>query len=225
MSRAEPNFILMAGDDEPSPVDQLRRRALRLLKAAESEAEERDEVRRDFPGFAAPAAFSPVRPAPARALAVGIVTMPAVFILVVMVALALFGKPASAPKADQIAAADVDTLEQPAARTAALPTFVSAQSSPAVAIGEDRRITGISLDGDRVAMQVESPMGTEIVIFDFVEGRIIASTPIVTSSAAVDDQLSSLIGAPPPGTLANLTIVVPSTGAPVAPEIKPRSAD
>ncbi len=228
MARAEPNFIMMAEDEAPSPVDQLRRRALRLLQAADEAPGDND--RRPHLGFAAPAAMPSAQPAPARALAVGVITMPAVFIVVVMGALALFGKPASEPRGDVTAAA-IATLDQPASRPATSATFASSSSTPAITLGEDRRVTSISLDGDRIALHVESPMGSEIVIYDYVKERVVAAAPIVSASLETGDHLAALTGAPP---VASLAIVMPASepaietrsgNAPNPPVIKPKSAD
>lgn len=225
MARAEPNFIMMAEDEETSPVDHLRRRALRLLQAADEAPD--NGGRRPYQGFAAPAAMGPARPEPARAVAVGVVTMPAVFIVVVMGALALFGKPASEPRA-----ASIDTLEQPASRPATEATFASSKSAPAISLGEDRRVRSISLDGDRVAMHVESPMGSEIVVYDFVAERVVATAPIVSAALESYDQLAAITGAPPP--VVNLATVAPApespiesrtATAPVPPTMKPKSAE
>ena len=228
MGRAEPNFIMMTEDEDASPVDQLRRRALRLLQAADEAPS--GAGRAPHAAFAAPAAVGPIKPEPARAFAVGVVTMPAVFIVVVMGALAIFGKPASGP-GPEATAAKFDTLEQPASRSATAATLASAKSAPAIMLGEDRRVTGISLDGDRIAMHVESPIGSEIVVYDYANGRVVASAPIVSAQIDTLDQLGSLTGAPP---LANLAIVAPAAepaiatkiaDAPVPPTMKPKSAD
>ncbi len=229
MSRSEPNFILMADDDKQSPVDELRRRALRLFKAADDDRAQ-GENRRTHLGFAAPAAMPRIEPAPARAFAVGVVTMPAVFIVVVMGALAMFGKPASQPQVKGLAAG-VDTLEQPAARIATTATFASSQPRPSIVLGEDRRINSISLDGDRVALHVESPMGSEIVIYDYVEQRVVASAPIVAASLDVGDQLAMLTGPPPAAGLALImpageSVVETKRGeTPFPPTIKPRVSE
>jgi len=229
MSRTEPNFILMAEEADTSPVSELRRRALRLLKAAGEDGNFSDP-RRSPLGFAAPAAIPPMTPPPARALAIGLVTMPAVFVAVVIGALALFGKPAS-PSGFSARNHVAERLEQPVSRSAMSPTFASSLSSPAVTLGEDRRVVSIALDGDRVAMHVESPMGSEIVIFDFVEQRVIATTPIVTSALDVADELASLTGAPP---VARLSIIAPAAESviatrnefgPTPPAIKPTTSD
>jgi len=229
MSRAEPNFILMTEEPGASPVSELRRRALRLLKAA-GDDENSGDPRRAPLGFAAPAAIPPMAPPPARALAIGLVTMPAVFVAVVIGALALFGKPASPSGYSSVDGA-AERLAQPESRPATSPSFASSLSSPAVTLGEDRRVTSISLDGDRVAMHVESPMGSEIVIFDFVEQRVIATTPIVTAAIDAADDLASLTGAPP---VARLAIIAPAAETAIAtgnefgaapPTIKPAASD
>jgi len=227
MSRTQPNFVMMPGDDEAeSPVNALRRRALRLLQQAESEPYVYDRSR-PAAGFAAPAALGPVNAPPARAFAVGVVTMPAVFVVVVLVALALFGKPAANPENDEVAA--FETLPQPSARAATSATFAATTGfgNSAIGIGEDARIEGVSLDGDRIALHVESPNGAEIVIYDYVAGRVVALAPIVTASIASNDGLASLTGAPP---IARLSLVMPadertietkSENAPFAPRVKP----
>jgi hypothetical protein len=193
MSRTEPNFILMETEDE-SPVEQLRRRALRLLQPDEPSS--RDDGARRENHFASTAQAA--APAPARAVAVGVVTMPAVFIFVVMVALALFGKPI-AHSQPAIQAAEIDRLDQPAA-TPALSAIAASAPAGAVAgsilLSEDMHVVGISLDGDRLAMHVESPMGAEIVIYDFEQQRIVDKAPIEAAAVETDDSLAMTTGAP-----------------------------
>ncbi len=212
MPRSEPNFVVLPDiDAAAASVDKLRRQALRLIQgAADAGARPRLEgPKRDyFSGAPAAAASSP---APARALMVGVVTMPAAFLVVVMGALALFGRPA--PRTDVAAAkyAAHDRLLQPSARPATGASLSSARSQspqPAgIEIAEDARISSISLDGERVALHVEGPMGQAILVYDYQKGRMIAEAPIETASLRADDSLALLTGAPP------------------APTIKPRGAD
>ena len=100
-----------------------------------------------------------------------------------------------------------------------------------IALSEDSRIESVSLDGDRVAIHVESPSGAEIIIYDFIERRVIAATPIVTAALSTDVRLAYLTGAPP---VANLSTIVPSTeptietksaSGPLAPRVKPNPVD
>ena len=210
MPRSEPNFVVLPDMDAAAAgLEKLRRQALRLIQGA---AGAEDTLRLEGPKrdyfSGAPAAGA--SPAPARALMVGVVTMPAVFLVVVMVALALFGRPAPVVAAAAERAAP-DRLLQPSARPATGASYSAATTqapqSAGIPIAEDARISGIALDGDRVALHLEGPMGQQILIYDYSKGRVIAQTPIATASLQADDQLSMLTGAPP------------------APSVKPRRAD
>jgi hypothetical protein len=207
MARSEPNFIMMAEDSPPDEATALRRRALRLLRDPID-----DPQREEFRRFEAPRVeAAPIPPPPARALMVGLVTTPAVFIVVVLVALALFGKPA--PQAESVADS---TLEQPAApRPATRPAFAAAQG-PAIELSEDTRVAAIALDGERIALHIESPAGQEIVVYDYAKARVIASAPIRTAALEAGDSLAMLTGAPTPQSAAE---------TPVAPAVKPRAGD
>jgi hypothetical protein len=240
MSPSEPNFILTPDDGAPRSIEQLRRQALRLLQQSGAD-EARDES-------AASAAHSRIDPAPAppaaaRAVMIGVVTMPAVFIVVVMGALALFGKPATPDKASPRVAA-VETLAQPGGAPAVGVSLAAAKASRAetrpIMLGEDMRVADISLDGDRVALHVESPMGEEIVIYDFARGEVVAEAPIETASVEAVDALAMLTGAPLPGSKPVAAIAGPApeilaTAAPIfearapatpgAPSMKPRRSN
>jgi hypothetical protein len=200
MSGSEPNFIMTADGEAPKNADQLRRQALRLLQQGVDERGA-DRQFHGVPRGAPEIAERTSEPAPARAVMIGVVTMPAVFLVVVMGALALFGKPASESKG-VAAIAGVETLQQPSAAQATSPSYVAARStvarSPAIALDEDMRIADISLDGDRVALHVESPFGQQILIYDYAKGRVVAEAAIETASIEAVDSLAMLTGAPQP---------------------------
>lgn len=237
MSGSEPNFVMMTDDQTPKNADQIRRQALELLQRGVEEqiGEDGYHSRQHFvePEQAAPTAA----PAPARAFMIGVVTMPAVFLAVVMGALALFGKPAATEKTPTEIAA-VETLEQPTATAATRATFASAHSSAprmAISLDEDMRIADISLDGDRVALHVESPMGQEILIYDYAKGRVIAEAPIETAAVEAVDSLAMLTGVPQPAPKP-IAAEKPAEAKPAAaeadvaatpraPTIKPRGAN
>lgn len=211
MARSEPIFVVLPEIDAAAAgVDRLRRQALRLIQGA---ADAGDPPRLERPKrdhFSGAPADPAASPAPARALMVGVVTMPAVFLVVVMIALALFGRPA--PKVGAaVETAALDRLQQPSARPATSASLSAAGTQAPQFVGirieEDARISGISLDGDRVALHVEGPMGQEILIYDYSKDRVISQTPIEAASLEADDSLAMLTGAPP------------------APSIKPRNAD
>lgn len=226
MPRSDPNFVMMAADERPKAVDQLRRQALRLLQHAG-----------DAPAAPGAAGADAAAPAPTRAVMVGVVTMPAVFIAVVLGALAVFGKPAA--DSNSPAGEPIATLEQPAATPALGAAFASAapRRSPVISLGEDMEIADISLDGDRVALHVESPMGQEILIYDYAKGRIVAAAPIETAAIETVDALAMLTGAPqPPAQVAVAAAPKPApqvlaepapeiAAPPPAPSMKPRTSD
>jgi hypothetical protein len=228
MSPSEPNFILSPDEGAPRSVEQLRRQALRLLQESGGDDPGENHFANHAPHDRAESA--PAAPAPARAVMIGLVTMPAVFIVVVMGALALFGKPAATAAAKpQIAA--VETLAQPAGVPAIGASFAAARSKISaprgITLGEDMRVADISLDGDRVALHVESPMGEEIVIYDYARGEVVAQAPIETASVETVDSLAMLTGAPQPAPQpAEPTPVVEQRAAiPGAPTMKPRQTN
>jgi hypothetical protein len=228
MSPSEPNFILSPDEGAPRSVEQLRRQALRLLQESGGDDPGENHFANHAPHDRAESA--PAAPAPARAVMIGLVTMPAVFIVVVMGALALFGKPAATEAAKpQIAA--VETLAQPAGVPAIGASFAAARSKISaprgITLGEDMRVADISLDGDRVALHVESPMGEEIVIYDYARGEVVAQAPIETASVETVDSLAMLTGAPQPAPQpAEPTPVVEQRAAiPGAPTMKPRQTN
>lgn len=221
MARSEPNFVLMEGEPEQSPVDLLRRRALRLLQAADQNSDDRgaDSAGAGKTGFAAPAAMVAPQAAPARALAVGIVTMPAVFLGVVMFSLALFGAPAPTSE-EQVAgeANAVDRLEQPASRAAISASTASARSGPSLILGEDQKIESLSLDGDRIAMHVNGVGGAQIIIYDYRSESIVSELAIKSAALQVGDELASLTGAPPTPSLSILSPAIGASGSATADE-------
>ncbi len=208
----EPNFVMVPPDAATASVERLRRQALRLL--TESQEEDTSAGRRATAPDDAPG--GPAR-APAASMIAGVIAMPAAFLAVVFIAIALFGKPGE----PQVAALPaVDRLAQPAAPRAASPVFASATTDArgAIALGEDARIASIALDGDRVALSIESPAGREILIYDYRERRQIGAARIETIGGDAVDTLGMLTGPPP--------VAVPSEPDPAlaeAPRIKPRA--
>ena len=205
----EPNFIMVPPDAATASVERLRRRAQRLL------TETQEEVAGMKPRAAAPdVAQGGAARAPAASMIAGVIAMTAAFLAIVLAAIALFGKPETPQPA---AAPAVDRLAQPAAPRAARPIFASAtnEARGAIALGEDARIASIALDGDRVALSIESPAGREILIYDYREGRQIGAAQIETIGDDAVDTLGMLTG-PPPAPAA--------PGTAEAPRIKPRHA-
>lgn len=226
MPSSEPNFVMVAPDPATENVERLRRRALRLLtETPGGDPPEpqlsRESVRHD----------SETPPSAAPSMIAGVLAMPAVFLAIVFVALALFGKPGE--EAPALAAAPQSPPRAqiaPAGGPAAAPA--SADSRGVITVPDDARIESIALDGDRVALHIEGPAGREIVVYDMREGRRVAAAAIETFSTEATDTLSMLTG-PPPAAPAVPAAVEPAPQpqlqpqAPaykVEPRIKPRSA-
>ncbi len=210
MPRSEPNFMMLPEDAAIESVEKLRRQALRLIHG-EAPAGERSERGGPSAFFSKAAESAAEDTAPGRALMVGVVTMPAVFLVVVLLSLSLFGRPAPRTGSSPARAA-VDTLVQPAQKQATGATFSSTGRTtariPAIHLDEDAKVADLALDGDRVALYVEGPMGRQIYVYDYALGRMISETPIETAALDAGDSLGMLTG--PPVASVKLTPPTPS---------------
>lgn len=222
----EPNFVMVPPDPATDGASRLRRQALRLLTES-ADAFSEDERRAPDPTNSDP------RPdaarAPAASMIAGLIAMPAAFLAVVFIAIAVFGKPGET-RPD--AAAAPERLAQPAGARAMGPTLASAAGETGViTLADDARIASIALDGDRVALSIESPAGREIVIYDYRAGRQVGGAQIETVRNVAVDTLSMLTG-PPPAAAAPTApaVIAPVEEAPAAravpadpPRQKPRA--
>ncbi len=220
---SEPNFVMVPPDPLTQSAERLRRQALRLLTEmpADSDAHRAEPA----PGRSGQAQRDEgMSASPASSMIVGILAMPAVFLAIVFVALAAFGRPGDFGGA---VAGAADPLEQPlqargqsrAQARALAPSLVSASSDArgVISLSDDARIQSIALDGDRIALHVEGPGGREILVYDYREGRQIATAAIETFATEATDTLSMLTGPPPP-------VVAPEVSAPEALNPEPRTA-
>jgi hypothetical protein len=220
-SSPEPNFVMVAPDPATESVERLRRQALRLLTETREDASAEPPRPRE-----APRGEEDKSPSAAPSMIVGVLAMPAVFLAIVFVALAVFGKPGEAAPGD----AEPATPMSAALPSAGLAPADATETRGVITLPDDARVGSIALDGDRVALEVEGPAGREIVIYDFRDGRRIASAAVETFSTEASDTLSMLTG-PPPAIPAPVT--PPPEPAPAAtlpaykvePRLKPRSSD
>lgn len=129
----------------------------------------------------------------ARNLMIIIVTMPLVFLIVVMATIAIFGRPGAdkAQTADAervVAAVDRSALAQPAPAAPAgviAPSPASLALAPAPLIlppGAD--ITSMALDGNRLAVRIDGKDGGAIVVYDLASGTAVQSIEIKRQVAA-----------------------------------------
>ncbi len=121
-------------------------------------------------------------------LLIAIVTMPFVFLVVVMTIISIFGSPdkeRTAAKPAASAAHAAAKLEQPAlaGQQAVAPIAISAQElSSAIAIPAGASAGAISLDGDHLAVRIDGENGAMIVIYDVAEGAVIRTIPLTTEA-------------------------------------------
>lgn len=139
---------------------------------------------------AAPSASSVASMIGTKNLLIIIVTMPFVFLVVVMAIIALFGgsddavETASPGAVRSVPAAEA--LEEPAANAQRVVLPIPAATDGALAgitLPAGAEAGAISLDGDRLAVRVESEDGAMIVIYDLAQNAVIQTVPIT----AVDD--------------------------------------
>lgn len=127
----------------------------------------------------------------ARNLFIAIVTMPIVFLLVVMAVIAFFGKPGAKPERAADGVRPGAVLSQPApiaaAPSAAAPVHPAAAFDPAPLIlpsGDD--ITAMAVDGDRLVLRVKGRSGGEIIVYDLATGATVKRIRILESPASGD---------------------------------------
>jgi hypothetical protein len=161
-----------------------------------------DEHSQDRPKAPAGASYSGLAQAiGSRNLLIIIVTMPVVFLVAVMAAISIVGRP-GAKEAEPVVEASV--LSQPAefatsqnaladaARSEALAATpaaaaVAAQSAPLV-LPRGATIGAMALDGDRLALRVEGENGGEIVIYDLARGATIQRITVTPQQSATPDE-------------------------------------
>ncbi len=222
-SNLEPNFVMAAPDPATESVERLRRQALRLLSETREDGAEEPQSARPL---AANRGEDEKSSNAAPSMIVGVLAMPAVFLAIVFVALAVFGKPGESAPARAGAASPAQATFAPAVRA---PAAATPEARGVITLPDEARIGAIALDGDRVALEVVGPAGHDIVIYDYREGRQIASTSIETSSTETADTLSMLTGTPPAPPAAPTPQAEAAPAAEfgpafnVAPRLKPRS--
>ncbi len=165
------------------------------VKLGTAEKERRDGgMNDDRAAFeeAAPTAGSVAQMIGTKNLLIAIVTMPFVFLVVVMAIIGIFGKPGSDRGAvSETPASPVAsvTLEQPAVsgQRAVIPIGASAEGlSSAITAPEGAQVGAMSLDGDRLAVRIDSADGSVIVIYDLVEGAVVQTIPITEANAGLN---------------------------------------
>ena len=126
-----------------------------------------------------------------RNLMIIIITMPLVFLIVVMAVISVFGRPGTdrqpgvAPMA--AAPAGLEMLDQPL-QPATGPSPASLALAPApLVIPEGAAITSMALDGDRLVMRVEGVGDGELIVYDLGRGSVTQRIPVMAEILSADD--------------------------------------
>lgn len=139
-----------------------------------------DEDKRSGENAAAPAGGGSIAHAiGARNLMIIIVTMPLVFLIVVMATIAVFGRPGGqkTPGKDTHGR---ETLQAAApARPANEQTGGPALDPAPLILAPESEITSMALDGDRLVLRVAAEEGGEIVIYNLSRGAPEQRIPVV----------------------------------------------
>lgn len=143
---------------------------------------ERDRL--DFPG-APQSGFAAVASSiGTRNLLIVIVTMPLVFLVVVMAIIGFLGEPEGTREAAMqgaVRSTPVAALEEPsvAGQRTVLPIPAAAEgSAPAIALPAGADIGALALDGDRLALRIDAADGGMIVIYDLGEDAVVKTIPL-----------------------------------------------
>jgi hypothetical protein len=247
MTGGDNELVLRSGDiagEDPDARERVRRHARQMLVRLELLGDEKAERVDEAPGFAArpetPPTDFPVgaEPSSPRNLIIAIVTVPIVFVAVVILSVSVFGRPnaeAAATAGSPVAAA-IDRIEQPSRHArAAEASFAS--SFEAIETPEDSRIASLALDGDHLAMLVESPAGAQVKIYDLSRGAMAAQVPIQKRVEETADAFAPLdqprpraaLSPEPTQTLESSspveTAAAPTVVAARAPRLKPQRRD
>ena len=136
----------------------------------------------------------------ARNLMIAIVTMPAVFLVVVLAIIGVFGKPKveqpeTAAVAASVRSTEVDTLQEPA--RVSVPVTEPSPASvnvPVRSVEWDAApaANAISLDGNRLAVRMMGGNGEMIVIYDLEENQVIQTIPVSVFASAASMQRSDI---------------------------------
>ena len=126
----------------------------------------------------------------AKNLLIIIITMPFVFLVVVMGIIAVFGKSdedariadAAAPGA--VISTPVASLEEPALQGQRVTLPIAASTDEllsGIVLPEGSAAGAISLDGDRLAVRVDSVDGGMIVIYDLAQNTVVKTIPLAVA--------------------------------------------
>lgn len=146
-----------------------------------------DATTHDAPNAAPAAGLSAFAQAiGARNLFIAIITMPIVFLLVVMAVIALFGKPGAKSERVEAEARGETVLSQPAPLAATSVQAVSAFEPAPLILPSGDDITAMAVDGDTLVLRVKGPSGGAIVVYDMAAGATVKRIKVLENPASGD---------------------------------------
>lgn len=139
-----------------------------------------DDPRRPAPADEAQGGLPLAQAIGTRNLIIIIVTMPLVFIFVVLGVIAIAGDPGKREARAAAAESAPAEIEQPARYRGALEPLQAClpQSGAPLMLPEGAQIGAMALDGDRLAIRIETDSGGEIVIYDLRAGAPLQTIPV-----------------------------------------------
>lgn len=135
-------------------------------------------------------------PAPSLASSIGsrnlliiIISMPVVFLIVVMVTISVFGRSGDShtersavnnAQAERVVASPmVNRSQQGAPLNTSSSAFMVAEDIEPIILPKDAHSESMALDGDRLALRIHGPDGEAVIIYDLSAGRVIATIPVL----------------------------------------------
>ena len=114
-----------------------------------------------------------------RNLMIIIITMPLVFVAVVMAIIAVFGRDDETEIAEAPASTPIEVLSEPRLPQRAATAGALSPTPAGIALSPGAHVAAMALDGDRLAVRVEGPAGAEVVIYDLAAGEVVQRIPII----------------------------------------------
>lgn len=142
---------------------------------------DREEMDQDEIGPALPSGIGAV--IGTRNLLIIIVTMPLVFIVVVAGIIMLFGSPRDKDSEQQTARSAVHSTPIEAADAA---LAIAASDGSAIVLPDGAAAGAISLDGDQLAVRIDSDEGAAIVIYDLTQSRVVQTVPLRRAATVIE---------------------------------------
>jgi len=159
-----------------------------------------------------------------RNLLIIIVTMPLVFIVVVAGIIMLFGSPRDKDSKQQTARSAVHSTPIEAGDAAlAIAASAGSAANSVIVLPDGAAAGAISLDGDQLAVRIDSDEGAAIVIYDLTQSRVVQTVPLRRAATVIEPAparaASTSVASEPPSQPVLTRVVSEEITAPVEPAV------